>query len=178
MSMTRNSKKPSSSSKPRRRKSSSPRKKNHERVQREVSAGGVVFKRTPRSIKFAIMKDSFGKWTFSKGHVEEGETIEEAAARETIEELGLDEIRLLESLGEIDIWFRDRFEKMGTLIHKDIHYFLFETPFDAELRPDPSEHAYEAKWVSPGKIMEMSSYDDMKPILKRALSYVRKESRR
>ena len=187
MSMTRNSKKPSSSSRSRRKKpqpkagqpkaEATRQKKTRERVQREVSAGGVVFKRTPRSIKFAIMKDSFDKWTFPKGHVEKGETIEEAAARETIEELGLEEIRLLEPLGEIDIWFRDRFEKMGTLIHKDIHYFLFETPSDAELHPDPSEHAYEAKWITPGKILEQSSYDDMKPILKRALSYVRKEAR-
>lgn len=157
---------------------SSSRKKKREPVEREISAGGVVFKRTARSIRFAIMKDSFGKWAFPKGHVEEGESIEEAAARETIEELGLDEIRLLEPLGKIDIWFRDRFEKKGKLIHKDIHYFLFETPPDAELRPDPDERAFEAKWLSAGKLMPKSSYSDMEPILKRALNYVRKEIRR
>ena len=66
------------------------------------------------------MMDSYGKWAFPKGHVEPGETFEEAAARETLEELGLEQIRLLEYLGKIDIWFRDRFEKERTLIHKDI----------------------------------------------------------
>lgn len=118
------------------------------------------------------MMDSYGKWAFPKGHVERGETIEEAAARETLEELGLSEIRLLEPLGKIDIWFRDRFEKKDALIHKDIHYFLFETTPDAELHPDPSEHAYEAKWVSPDRLLAESSYADMIPILTRALAMV------
>lgn len=143
----------------------------------EISAGGIVFKRTGRSVKFAVMKDSYGKWAFPKGHVENGEEVEEAAARETLEELGIDEIRLLEYLGKIDIWFRDRFEKKGRLIHKDIHYFLFETRQDAKLVPDPTQHAYAAKWVTPSKLLSTSDYTDMIPILKRALSYVRKEHR-
>lgn len=157
---TRKKKKPSKSSGRRRR------------VEQEVSAGGIVFRRHGGHVEFALMLDSYDKWAFPKGHVEEGESIEEAAARETLEELGLSEIRLLETLGKIDIWFRDRYQKKGTLIHKDIHYFLFETTSDAELHPDPEEHAYEAKWVRPDKLLAASSYADMVPVLKRALAYV------
>jgi len=156
------------------RSSGSPRKP-RERVEREVSAGGVVFKRPEGArgqVQFAMMLDSYGKWAFPKGHVESGETNEEAAARETLEELGLEQVRLLEYLGKIDIWFRDRYQKKGTLIHKDIHYFLFEAPPEAVLHPDPEEHAYEAKWVSGKKLIEQSSYPDMIPILKRAIAYV------
>lgn len=155
---------------------SSPRNKSR-RVEREVSSGGIVFRRFGGKIQFALMLDSYDKWAFPKGHVETGESIEEAAARETLEELGLSEIRLLESLGKIDIWFRDRYEKKGTLIHKDIHYFLFETTADAELHPDPGEHAYDAKWVAPSELMSASSYPDMVPVLERALTYVENESR-
>jgi len=86
-------------------------------VQRELSAGGVVYRQSGNGVSFAMMKDSYGKWTFPKGHVEKGEDIEEAAARETLEELGLEQVRLLEYLGAIDIWFRDRFEKKGQLIN-------------------------------------------------------------
>jgi 8-oxo-dGTP pyrophosphatase MutT (NUDIX family) len=145
-----------------------------ERVQRELSAGGVVFRRTPRGIEFAMMKDSYDKWTFPKGHVEAGEDIEEAAARETLEELGLGEIRLFEYLGQIDIWFRDQFQTRGRLVHKDIHYYLFEAPKDAELFPDPIEHAFEAKWVPISKVEKTSNYTDMIPIVKAALERVKR----
>lgn len=146
-----------------------------ERVERELSAGGVVFRRSQRGLEFAMIKDSYGKWTFPKGHVEAKEDIEEAAARETLEELGLNEIRLLEYLGKIDIWFRDKFQTRGLLVHKDIHYYLFETPKDARLFVDPTEHVYEAKWVPLSKVEKISSYIDMVPIVKSALDCVKKQ---
>src|SRR3989338_692904 len=144
-----------------------------EPVQREVSAGGIVFRKVGNTISFAVMKDSYGKWTFPKGHVELGEDLEEAADRETLEELGLEQIRLLEYLGKIDIWFRDKFHKKGQLIHKDIHYYLFQTLAESQLHPDPEEHVYEAKWVSLSKVERVSSYADMVPIVKRAIEILK-----
>ena len=120
------------------------------------------------------MKDSYDKWTFPKGHVEKGEAIEEAAARETLEEIGLQEIRFLEDLGKISIWFRDRYEKKGKLIHKDIHYYLFETSGNAELVPDQTQNAYGAKWVPIRKALEASDYSDLVPIIRRALELLKK----
>lgn len=152
-------------------KSSKPLKK--ESVTRELSAGGIVFRRSSGSLSFAVMKDSYGKWTFPKGHVEVGEDVEEAAARETLEELGLDQVRLLDYLGKIDIWFRDKFHKKGQLIHKDIHYYLFEALEGSELHPDPQEHVYEAKWVSVSKVKKVSSYSDMVPIVQKAVELVK-----
>lgn len=157
--------------KPKQSKPSKPSKK--EAVSRELSAGGIVFCRSGNSLLFAVMKDSYGKWTFPKGHVEKGEDVEEAAARETLEELGLDEVRLLEYVGKIDIWFRDKFHRKGQLIHKDIHYYLFEATQYSELHPDPGEHVYEAKWVPLSKIEKVSSYPDMVPIVKRAVELVK-----
>ncbi len=161
-------KKPSKSSAPNSLASS----KKPERAIQEISAGGIVFKRTPRGVFFAVMLDSYGKWAFPKGRVEEGEVLEETAARETLEELGLEQVRLLEYMGKIDIWFHDRFEKHGALVHKDIHYYLFETPEHSILRPDPAQHAYEARWVNAKRLLQTSSYADMIPILQNALSFI------
>ena len=149
------------------------RKEKHEVSEKETSAGGLVFKRTWTGIMVALMKDSYGKWTLPKGHVEKGESLEEAAARETLEELGLEEIRFLESLGKISIWFRDRYAKKGKLINKDIHYFLFETPTHAKLFPDETQNAYDAKWVSINKVLQISDYSDLIPILKHAIGYLK-----
>lgn len=148
-----------------------------EQAVREVSAGGVVFRRSGNGVSFALMKDPYGKWTFPKGRVEKGENLEEAAARETLEELGLEEIRFWDDLGQIDIWFRDRFEKQGMLVHKDIHFFLFETSTNAVLRPDPDQHALAAKWVPMSRVLQTSSYKDMKPIVERAITWVQKITR-
>lgn len=150
------------------------RSSKREAVQREVSAGGIVFRKSGNTIAFALMKDSYGKWTFPKGHVERNEDLEEAAARETLEELGLEEIRVLDYLGKIDIWFRDKFHKKDQLIHKDIHFYLFETPPQSELHPDPSEHVLEAKWVPLSKVGRVSSYRDLAPIIKRAVELVKR----
>jgi len=156
-------------------------KKNKASVQtqksvKEISAGGVVFKCTPRGFYFALMKDSYGKWAFPKGRVEKGETLEEGAARETLEELGLEEIRLIDYLGKIDIWFRDRFEKNGMLVHKDIHFFLFQTSPEAKLISDPEHHTYGVKWVPLNQILKSSNYKDTKPIIQEAIQLVKKNA--
>ena len=52
--------------------------KHREPVEQEESAGGIVLKRSKNRLLIAIMKDSYGKWTFPKGHVENGEELEEA----------------------------------------------------------------------------------------------------
>ena len=153
-------------------------KSKEDRPRVEVSSGGLVFKRTRQGIYFAMLKDSFGKWTFPKGHVRRGETYDAAAAREVNEELGLESLRKKESLGHIDIWFRDRYVFKGKLIHKYIHYFLFEAHPRARLRRPVSkaqgEKIQAVAWVPAGDVTTRSTYKDMKPIIKRAFAVLPK----
>src|ERR1019366_6443348 len=63
------------------------------RAEREVSAGGVVFRRDPDgSPRFLLIKDSYQHWGFPKGHLEDGESPVVAAVRETREETGLERL--------------------------------------------------------------------------------------
>ncbi|MCA9769062.1 MAG: NUDIX domain-containing protein, partial [Gemmatimonadetes bacterium] len=56
------------------------------RPEREVSAGGIVFRRWPDGTpRFLLIRDSYRHWGFPKGHLEDGETPAEAALRETRE---------------------------------------------------------------------------------------------
>lgn len=139
----------------------------------EVSAGGLVFKRTRDGIVFAMVVDSYGKWAFPKGHVRPDERYREAAVREIREEMGLTRLRTIARLDTIDIWFRDRFVHKGSLIHKYIHYFLFEAHPDAILiKPAPQEQGETIKdvaWVPADELLKRSSYKDMLGIIKKAL---------
>lgn len=55
----------------------------------ETSAGCLIYKKETE-IKYLIMLDRNDNYAFPKGHIEEGESLKEAAKRETKEEVGLD----------------------------------------------------------------------------------------
>jgi len=162
-----------------RRSISSRRGNVKERPRVEVSAGGLVYKRTQHGLVFAMLKDSFGKWTFPKGHVRRGEEYSEAAEREIGEEMGLYGIELKKPLGTIDIWFRDRFVFKGRLIHKYIHYFLFEAKPEATLTMQSPHHNGErimdVSWVPIQQVTKQSTYKDMKVIIKNAMQVLESE---
>ncbi|MDO5015038.1 MAG: NUDIX domain-containing protein [Clostridia bacterium] len=67
----------------------------------EISCGAIVYKETPSGPKFILIKNKRSThWSFPKGHVERGETYEQTAKREVLEETGLD-IKILNGFREI-----------------------------------------------------------------------------
>jgi len=135
------------------------------RAKREVSAGGIVFRRFPDlgTHRFLLIRDSYGHWGFPKGHLEEAESPAEAAARETTEETGLTELRLHTPLETIDWYFRLR----GKLIHKFCHFFLFES-ITGEPVPQTDEGITECVWLPLDEAMQQLGYENARGVLRRA----------
>jgi 8-oxo-dGTP pyrophosphatase MutT (NUDIX family) len=92
----------------------------------EICAGGVVIK----DHKVVSLRRKNGVWLMPKGHVEPGETLEEAAVREVWEETGL-KARVIAPLGETEYGF---FED-GTWHQKRVVWFHIEA-LGGELRPE------------------------------------------
>lgn len=134
------------------------------RIEREVSAGGVVFRRGPDGgATFLLIRDSYRHWGLPKGHLEDGESPAQAALRETAEETGLGDLLLQGPIRIIDWHFRFR----GRRIHKFCHFFLFESP-SAEAVPQVDEGITACRWLSLEQALETLSYDNARGVLKRA----------
>ena len=132
--------------------------------EREVSAGGIVFRRDGAGHpRFLLIKDSYGNWGFPKGHLEENESPAAAALRETEEETGLRGLRLHGPIRIIDWHFRFR----GRFIHKYCHFFLFESS-DGEPVPQTDEGITACHWCPFEEALNELSYENARGVLRRA----------
>lgn len=91
------------------------------RPAREVSAGGVVMGHA--GLLMIKVKNLAGQvvWTFPKGHLEKGETAEEAALREVKEETGW-RCKILGPLLDVEY----PFFRAGRAVTKTVHWFRME----------------------------------------------------
>ncbi len=114
-------------------------------IPRTYSAGGIVLG-TAGQVVLVQGKNGNGAWLFPKGHIEEGETKEEAARREIQEETGL---KNLEYVGELGSFERHPINKDGTYRISEIkvmYMFLFFAEEGAILAPEMPEEIGEARW--------------------------------
>jgi len=152
-----------SSAAPKRHK---PGPKNYAKRVDEVSAGGLVVDHSGKNgllIGRIDHKDASGKrilWSLPKGHIEEGETPEQAALREVAEETGI-ESAIERSLGVIDFWFMAG----GKRIHKTVHHYLFRET-GGKLAAQESE-VDEVGWFPLSEIVERLAYPDEKKLIAR-----------
>jgi len=134
-----------------------------ERARKEISAGGVVVRRSPEGTWFLLIRDGHRNWGFPKGHLHDGEGPEEAARREIGEETGLDDLALHDALGQIDWYFRFR----GDLIHKFCHFFLFSS--DAgDPAPQGEEGISACVWLSFEEAEARLTHDNARRVLQAA----------
>jgi deoxyribose-phosphate aldolase len=101
----------------------------------EVAAGGVV----RRGGQLLVIRDRYGRWTFPKGHLEEGETLSAAAEREVAEETGV----TARVVGPATVV---RYEVPGRANTKEVHFFPM-VYCSGEVAPLAGEVA-EARWCS------------------------------
>jgi 8-oxo-dGTP pyrophosphatase MutT (NUDIX family) len=131
----------------------------------EFSAGGVVVRGDEVLVIVPKKRAADGRRVLAlpKGHLDPGETAEQAAAREVREEGGVD-VELVERLGEVRYWYRRR----GKAVPKRVAFFLFEYRGG-----DPADHDHEiedARFMKLSEAREQLTYDGEREMVARALS--------
>ena len=128
----------------------------------ETSAGGLVVDMDADEPVAALIGriDRRGRllWSLPKGHLEDGETAEQAAVREVAEETGIAG-EILRPLGTIDFWFvaDDR------RIHKTVHHFLLRAT-GGELSDEDVE-VTEVAWVPLPELAARLAYPDERQLV-------------
>ncbi len=137
---------PPAGSRTRRRASREPKAPNLP-VVNERSAGGIAVNVVDGVAYAAVIgrrnRNGRLEWCLPKGHVEEGESPEQAAIREVKEESGIS-AEVIHNLGLIDYWFTGDDRR----VHKVVHHFLLEaSSFSLSVENDPDHEAEVAEWV-------------------------------
>ena len=149
---------------PRRR----PRRRDGSRLRtvHETSAGGLVVDGVdkPREEQLAALigrMDRRGRmlWSLPKGHIEQGETAEQTAAREVAEETGI-QGDVLAALGSIDYWFVTD----GLRVHKTVHHYLLR--FSGGELCDEDVEVAEVAWVPVAELPDRLAYADERRLAK------------
>jgi len=106
----------------------------------QVSAGGVVVRYAGGLTYAALVRDGREQlYVLPKGHVEPGESFDQAARREIEEEAGLAELHYLTELGR-----RSRLS-YSKRVWKVTHYFLYRTS-QVDGKPTDAHKPYELRW--------------------------------
>jgi 8-oxo-dGTP pyrophosphatase MutT (NUDIX family) len=134
-------------------------------VQREVSAGGVVYRRDGDDIEVVLASRRTRRgdiaWGLAKGGIEEAESLENAAVREVLEETGYT-AEIEASLGDTRyfyVWEDAR-------ISKTVHFFLMRcTGGDPDDRDDEME---EIRWFPLERALKRAAYRGEREVLARA----------
>ena len=110
---------------------------------RYTAAGGIVAQRNilphlPAAETHLLLLDrpDRAEVRLPKGHIDPGESAEEAALRETCEEAGFCDLRILADLGQRTV----KFDYKGAHIVREDHYFLMQL-LSSQQTPRPANDA-------------------------------------
>lgn len=145
------------------------------RTVREISAGGVVYRFHRGQIEVALIRVRH-RWGLPKGHVEEGEGVQEAALREVLEETGI-EGKVIGKLGDITYWYTNKTRENEPIrIFKRVYFYLVRS-----VRGDVKNHDHEVeevRWFPIQEAFRKVAFPTERKMLQKALIVLTNRARK
>jgi 8-oxo-dGTP pyrophosphatase MutT (NUDIX family) len=139
-------------------------------IERYEAAGGIVF---DGDKVLLLKKTKLGEMALPKGHVEQGETPEAAALRETMEETGFTNLEVLANLGVLQA----QYPLKGIWYIRHEHYYvmkLSDRAQDGLSDYDDAEYdkaTYELAWVNVQEAEGLMSFEPARSFVRRAVKW-------
>ena len=132
----------------------------------EVSAGGVVYRREDEGIEMALAARRTRRgelaWGLAKGAIEPGESEEQAAVREVLEETGL-EVDVEADLGDIRYFYVWE----GVRVRKRVHFFLMRMTGGDVAHHDTEME--DVRWFPLRSAAKRAAYKGEREVIERAV---------
>ena len=140
------------------------------KTRKQVSAGGVAYRKDEDGLKVAIvLMLPEMRWQLPKGHLDPGETAEQAALREVNEEAGV-VCELVAPIDSIEYWFTTDRSGETVRIHKTVHFFLMK--YISGDVADHDDEVAEARWATPDEALEMLAFQAERVVVRSGLEKI------
>ena len=131
-------------------------------LRRIFSAGGIIVKSEKGGPKVLVTQHSKHKgWDFPKGHLETGESSEQAALREVEEETGV-KAEILEKVGQTQYFYYEE----GERVFKTVTFFLMR--FIEQGEATTAFEVSGTKWLAPDEVEAQLTFKDTKTLWQKA----------
>ena len=135
-------------------------------MEKEKSAGIVLFRNDSNKNEFLLLNYPQGHWDFIKGKIEQDETSHETALRETKEETGISNIEFIDGFEEyVEYDFRFKNED----IHKKVIFFLAKTS-EKKIRLSHEHNGY--LWLEYNDALKKTTFENAKSVLTKANEFL------
>ena len=130
----------------------------------ESSCGAVVFRDIRGEVRYLLIKNKrSAHWGFPKGHIEKGETKEQTACREVLEETGI-HLNIIDGFESVSKY------KIKDKIEKQVSIFVGTTKdVNTVIQPEEIEDYI---WLTYDRAMSLLKFDNDKNILSSAHTFL------
>ena len=131
-----------------------------------ISAGIILVNENGSEKQFLLLNYPTGHWDFIKGGIEDGESLQQTAIRETREEPGITDIEFIEGFKEeIEYFFRAENQN----VHKKVIFFLAKTNSKNVIL---SHEHLDSVWLNYNDALKKLTYDNAINLLKKSNTFL------
>lgn len=133
----------------------------------EELIGAVIYAEDNSEVYLALVHDIFGHWTLSKGKLKPHESHKDGVRRKAKEEIGLP-VTVEDQLGENE-YVANNVKIPGGKKKRHATYFLAKAPF-SDLTPKKEGGLDDAQWFPLANVGDLNFYDDILPVVTKAIN--------